>query len=171
MNPHRRFRFSLRALFVVVTVAGFSPLLAEVVLPPFLATNCGGNSAALSYCHTYATVLRMWIEGHPNQTFDLADVDPQVRQELTSITGEPWVRGTLLARATNIRAEPAGPREVVVVCARAYDNVPQRVFLKAPMTHAVGYSTGEAGLINRAEFAKLDLSDFIDLRTGNAPTQ
>jgi hypothetical protein len=38
------------------------------------------------------------------------------------------------------------------VCDKADGNVPQHAIGRAPLTHAVGYSTGETGLIGRREF-------------------
>lgn len=70
-----------------------------------------------------------------------------------------------LAKRGGLQIDRQGPREVIVVCDRAYDNVPQRLLWRAPMTHAVGYSTGETGLISPEEFAQLDRREFIDLST------
>jgi len=65
----------------------------------------------------------------------------------------------------HVRINPKEPKSLVMVCDCAYDNVPQRIFGRAPMRHAVLYSTGQVGLISPDEFAKLDLSDLVDLRT------
>jgi hypothetical protein len=42
--------------------------------------------------------------------------------------------------------------------------MPQRIFGRAPVTHAVAYAIGEIGLISPKEFARLNLSGFSDLQ-------
>jgi len=65
----------------------------------------------------------------------------------------------------NARVDPTADKQIIVVCDRAYDNVPQRMFGRSPRAHAVAYSTGDTGLISPEEFARLDLSGFMDLQT------
>ena len=54
---------------------------------------------------------------------------------------------------------------IVAVCDRPFDNVPERMFGKAPLTHAVAYADGTTGLLSVDEFQRLDLSQFVDVRT------
>jgi hypothetical protein len=61
--------------------------------------------------------------------------------------------------------DTAADKRIIMVCDHPYDNVPQRIFGRAPMAHAVAYSTGETGLISPEEFGRLNLSRFIDLQT------
>ena len=63
-----------------------------------------------------------------------------------------------------MRVDAAADKRIIMVCDHPYDNVPQRIFGRSPMAHAVAYSTGESGLISPAEFVQLDLSAFIDLQ-------
>jgi hypothetical protein len=84
----------------------------------------------------------------------------------TRIADTRWIRSAkILANVHGVRIDPAAPRQIVVVCDRAFDNVPDYLLWPSPMAHAVGYSTGESGLISPEEFKRLDLSGFVDLRT------
>lgn len=141
---------------------------AALILPAIFArpSNCGGNSAALTVCSHFALVVEFWNDDHPGEVFVLDESDADLREQLSELPGTSWLHSAkLLAKRGDLRIDRHGPREVIVVCDRTYDNVPQRLFWRAPMTHAVGYSTGGTGLIDTDEFARLDLGKFIDLRT------
>ncbi|MEK6705223.1 MAG: hypothetical protein AABZ06_05495 [Bdellovibrionota bacterium] len=128
-------------------------------------SNCGGNSAALSACNSYAQILAHWEATHNGKRFSLSKVDPEFKRYLSDLPGADWVRSArLLAKTEDVTIDVFGPKRVIIVCDTAYDNVPQRYIGKAPMTHAVGYSNGQAGFITPEEYLKLDLSSFIDLQ-------
>lgn len=132
------------------------------------ATNCGGNSAALTACQNYIGVLEVWDRDHPNEAFRYRDAGRELQEEVTHLAGADWIRSArLLAKVENVRMDPHGVKEVVIACDRAYDNVPERRFWWSPMMHAVDYSTGEVGLISPSEFEQLDLTDCVDLQTMN----
>lgn len=127
------------------------------------SSNCGGNSAALTACDCYAGMLQWWASDHPNQAFRYDDFRKDV--DLTDLPGASWIRSAkLLAKPDGIRFDPARPREVVIVCDRPYDNVPQRLLFRSPKAHAVGYSDGTAGLISPDEFAHLNTAGFVDIQ-------
>ncbi|MCP5426633.1 MAG: hypothetical protein H6966_00025 [Chromatiaceae bacterium] len=127
-------------------------------------SNCGGNSAALAACKGYVTVLQLWAADHDGQSFRIDQADMQTRRELGRLPGASWIRSArLMARSDDVRVDAADEKRIIMVCDHAYDNVPQRIFGRSPMAHAVAYSTGETGLISPAEYARLDLSGFIDL--------
>jgi hypothetical protein len=137
-----------------------------MVLPSMKRSNCGGNSAALAACDGYVTVLQLWAADHDGQSFHFGQADTQTRHELGRLPGASWIRSArLMARLDDVRVDAAAERRIIMVCDHAYDNVPQRMFGKSPMAHAVAYSTGETGLISPEEFARLDLSGFVDLQT------
>ena len=62
-------RFRLRTFLVAAPLIGMSPVVAEFLAQPFLATNCGGNSAALTACDAYVGTVQYWAEQHPGETF------------------------------------------------------------------------------------------------------
>jgi hypothetical protein len=142
---------------------------AGLVLPVFeYYPNCGGNSAALSDCQNYILFLWSWSDDYKSGTFHYSQADPFYRHRLTALAGSTAIRPShLLARVEDVRVDPNAEKRVFMVCDQAFDNVPRRRFRRAPMTHAVAYSTGETGLITPAEFARLDLSGFVDFQTLN----
>lgn len=155
-----RTRWSLLGLAAIVLV------VAGMVLPAMKRSNCGGNSAALAACKGYIAVLQLWAADHEGQKFYYAKADAETRQHLARLPGASWIRSAqLLARLDDVRVDMAADKHVIMVCDHPYDNVPQRTFGRAPMAHAVAYSTGETGLISPEEFERLDLSGFIDLQT------
>ena len=145
--------------WTLLTVVATFLFAAALALPAFQkASNCGGNSAALTACRTYVTFLQIWEDDHPGEVFHQDTGGP----ERASLAGEDWVRSARLFAKRSV--DPAGPKQIVIVCDHAYNNVPWGRFWKSPMTHAVGYSTGTTGLISPSEFAQLDLDDFVELR-------
>jgi hypothetical protein len=156
-----RTRWSLLGLAAILV------MVAGMLLPMMKkASNCGGNSAALAACSGYIMILHVWALDHADQSFHLDHADTQTRHGLARLPGASWIRlARLMARVDDVRVDAVGAKRVIMVCDRAYDNVPQRMFGTSPMAHAVAYSTGEIGLISPDEFVRLDLSGFVDLRT------
>jgi hypothetical protein len=145
------------AVVLAATVFGYSFITQK--------SNCGGNSAALGACTSYVSVLEVWSDDHPGQLFSYETASADELRQLAHLPSS-WIRPPhrLLAKLRQVRIDPKGPKAVVMVCDCAYDNVPERMFGRAPMRHAVAYSTGEVGLVTPDEFARLDLKDFTDLR-------
>jgi|GEM_PF-1152397 len=161
MTMSRSQRRFLIAAALIVSVA-----LCALALLPLLAlpSNCGGNTAALAACKGYIAVLRFWAADHEGQRFRYDQADEEIRRQLTLLPGASSIRSArLLARLQDVRVDSAGEKRVIMVCDRAYENVPQRRFGRSPMAHAVAYATGETGLISPEEYARLDLSGFTDL--------
>jgi hypothetical protein len=140
-------------------------VLVGLLLPLMSSSNCGGNSAALNACGMYLVVVKGWHAEHPHGLFHFDELDLEARDTLTDLPGASWVRSAKFwAKLDDVKIDSAGPKQVVIVCDKPFNNVPQHVLWNAPMTHAVGYSTGEAGLISPAEFSQLNLNGFVDLQ-------
>lgn len=108
----------------------------------------------------------MWASDHGGGDFCYSQADLETKRQLANLPGANWVQpARLMAKVENVRLDPGGVKKVVMVCDQAYSNVPQHLFWKAPMAHAVAYSTGETGLISPEQFKQLDLNGFIDLKT------
>jgi hypothetical protein len=153
--------------FVIAAGIGVALVLCAAALLPALArsSNCGGNSAALAACKGYVTVLQVWAAEHEDQRFHYDQADEETKEHLRRLPGASWIRSArLLARLEDVRVDPAAEKRIIMVCDRAYDNVPQRILGRSPMAHAVAYVTGETALISPDEFGRLDLSSFTDLQ-------
>jgi len=147
-------------------LSAFVVLLVGFVLPATKRSNCGGNSAALTACKDYILLLQVWKADHGDEQFRCEQADSQTSWHLRNLSGASWIpSGRLLAKVDGVRLDSAADRRIIMVCGRAYSNVPQRFLGRSPMTHAVAYSTGETGLISPQEFARLDLTGFVDLQT------
>lgn len=158
-------RFKKRFLIAAGLVAALTLCVLTLLPLLFRPTNCGGNSAALAACHGYVKILQLWTAGHKGQSFRFELAGEETRRHLSELVGSPWLRSArLLAKLDNVRVDPAFEKSIIMVCDRAYDNVPERIFGRSPMAHAVAYSTGEIGLISPEDFARLDLEGFIDLQ-------
>jgi hypothetical protein len=157
-----RMRWSLLGSAAIVLVA------AGLMLPAIAIkrSNCGGNSAALAACKGYITVLELWAADHDGRSFHFDQADTNATRELGRLPGASWIRSArLLARLDDVRMDTAADKRIIMVCDHPYGNVPQRIFGRSPMAHAVAYATGETGLISPEQFARLDLSGFVDLQT------
>ena len=142
---------------LVVGGAAFLPLLAT-------SSNCGGNSAALSSCRQIL-IFNEWARSTNNGTFDLERLEPVHQTNLLIAAANHWTPDAGYWLRTN-GISKAAARQIVVVCDRAYDNVPQprvwNLYHRNP-THAVGYSDGTIGLITPVEFNDLDRRGFLSL--------
>jgi hypothetical protein len=164
---HRRW-VRRRSLQLVIAIAGviFGATAIILTISSFRATNCGGNSAALTACNGYLIAIESWASRHPNQPLHTTAIDSELRRDLTDLPGASWLGSArFLARLDGVRIDPIAPRTIVVACDRAYDNVPRSLVWRSPRTHAVGYSTGDSGLISPEEFANLNLSGFVAVRS------
>ena len=143
-------------------------LICAAVLLPLLArpTNCGGNSAALTACEDIALSLQIISSDHGDKSFSVSDLGPAEREYFRRVAGLSWLPDSKILVAPGpivLRAQQ--PKMIIAVCDRPFDNVPRRLFGKAPATHAVAYSDGSTGLITVGEFRRSDFSRFVDVRT------
>ena len=129
-------------------------------------TNCGGNSAALSACRGVVLAFQTVALDRGDRPFRVVDLSEAERENFRSPICMSWLPGArLLVTPEAISITQGEPKRIVAVCDRAYDNVPQHRFWKAPMTHAVGYSDGSVGLMPLAVFQHSDFSHFVDVAT------
>jgi len=107
--------------------------------------------------------------------FRFAELDEIDRTGVARLAKSHWVSGADFFVRTNL-AIPSNGRAVVIICEKPFDNVPQPTiwnFYRKNPAHAAGYSDGSKGLISPAEFALLDLAEFVLLSsvpTNNLPT-
>ena len=134
------------------------------LLPSFVrSSNCGGNSAAIAACKSASLnlVLATTERGIPVSAPNLTDAE---REYFRHLSGLSWLgTATVLVAMGPVTADRE-KRELLAVCSKPYDNVPQRLIGKAPLTHAVAYSDGSSGLISIENFRKLDLTKFVDVK-------
>lgn len=153
---------SRKRLLLIVSLVAISAIGAVSVLPLFArASNCGGNSAALSNVRLYVLLARMGAMDSPDQTFCVMTVTPERRKELADVEHDHWIPNARFLVSTALLSEQRSQsRRIIVVCDTPYSNVPRRWIGSAPPTHAAGFSDGSAGLISPAQFAALDKSSF-----------
>jgi hypothetical protein len=156
MNP-RLLKTLILAASVVAVGAALLPLLAR-------PSNCGGNSYALAACKKILAFDRLG-GGANGPAFDLVQLDAVDQTNFVFTVANHWTPDAGYWLRTNFPNNPAA-KQIVVVCDRAYDNVPQptvwNLYHRNP-AHAVGYSDGTTGLITPVEFSGLDRSGFVSL--------
>src|SRR5215831_13652174 len=158
----QRTTIAFRVLYGSVLVLGCAMVL------PFLArpTNCGGNSAALAACKDIMLSFQTVSLDRGAKPVSITNLSGPEREYFRLVAGLSWLPDSkVLISAGPVALGQERAREIVAVCDTSFDNVPRRVFGRAPFTHAVGYSDGSVGLISVQEFRHLDLSRFIDVRT------
>lgn|GEM_PF-950299 len=157
-----------RNVVSIVVSTAIVLVAAALVLPSLNRTNCGGNSAALAACRAYILFLQTWSADHPGEAFRLDRADAETLHDLSHLPGTEDLRAArLLAARGDVRINPAAAKRIILVCDHAFDNVPRRWWGRAPMTHAAAYSTGEVGLMTSQEFARLNITNFVDLIASN----
>lgn len=153
---------------LVFAVLGLVVVGASFVLPALArgrASNCGGNSAALSECKSIVVCLQTIALEHGAETLAITNLSASERENFRLLPGMSWLQDAkVLVTRAPVNADRNSPKQIVAVCDRAFDNVPRRRSGKAPMTHAVAYSDGSTGLISVQEFQRLDFSQFLDVR-------
>src|SRR5574341_505537 len=117
-REHQRGNYRRRKL---LTAGGLIVALALCVaaLVPLLSgpTNCGGNSAALSACKGYITVVRLWAADHEGQRFRYDQTDRETRQLLARLPGASWIRSArLLAKLDDVRIDSDAEKRILMVC-------------------------------------------------------
>ncbi len=151
------------ALFVICSVPFYTT---------GVATNCGGNSAALAQVSQIAVIARVGSMDAPDHLFYFSKANSRELDQLSELGQTFWLHGAhFLVSTSPVSENEPQPRRVIVVCDTAYRNVPQRRFGSAPPTHAAGFADGSCGLISTTEFAKLDPASLVPLDKVYPPTQ
>ena len=154
------------ASVLALLVAVWSCLAVEGVLAR--RTNCGGNSAALSYARM--VLLEFKFGGDDQVRFDANKLSSNATSNLARMMSrvDGWTGGATFLIRTNYQFAAEGePRELVLACEKAFGNMPKPTAFKLwrrNLAHVVGYSDGTVELISPAQFAALDLSRFADVR-------
>jgi hypothetical protein len=146
--------------------------LASLLLPAFnTKTNCGGNSAALTYTKSIALAAAIYgreIAGESNVIQAEAMLDDF---DFRSSCSFGWgVRSFWLKKEID-REE----KEPTVICAQIFSNVPQpalRNFYAKNPGFAPAYSDGTTKILTPPEFNRIDLATYcliqeVDLETAN----
>jgi hypothetical protein len=144
---------------VVLCAAVWVPALAR-------SSNCGGNSAALAACKSVYVCFRLVAYSHGDRAVTVTELNAADRGYFNQVTGLSWIPASkILVTRAKVAVGEASGRQVIAVCDTAFDNVPRRLFGRAPRTHAVAYADGSTGLLSVADFLRLDLRGFVDVRT------
>ncbi|MCX7010309.1 MAG: hypothetical protein NTY53_24240 [Kiritimatiellaeota bacterium] len=148
---------------IAVTVTLLGGIILPELVPP---SNCGGNSAALSACESISMRFLIIAVERSEGAVSIAELTPAERECFLLDAGLNWLgQSTILLTADKVGVGGATGKAVVAVCNKAFDNVPRRMFGKAPFAYAVAYADGTSGLLSVEEFRRLDLSGFVDVRT------
>ncbi len=156
-----------RRLLLISGIVAVLVLCAGVLLPVLAPSpNCGGNSAALAACHAAFVSFSLVAAENGKEPVSIAALTASQREYFRQVAGSNWLGGSkLLVTRARIRVGATTEKEPIAVCDAAFDNVPRRMFGKAPLTHAVAYADGSTALLSVEEFRRLDLSTFVDVRT------
>jgi hypothetical protein len=152
-----------RKLVALAGITGLLVLCAFALLPALEPpSNCGGNSAALTECRLLVSHLNLLIAERGGQPITIKSLSDEERPNFKSI----WLGDAKILVADGpVSFDRPKSREIIAVCNTAFDNVPWRMFGKAPPAHAVAYSDGSTCLISTNEFSELTLSRFTELKS------
>jgi hypothetical protein len=155
MRVRPGFLLGLFTVFVVI------PLLVSFLLQPS-SGKLRGNKYAMFMCRTE---IRIWKNEETNGVrFDfnkLSDENKWHAIALVDYQSDFWIK-------TDFDWENASNREIVIVCKKEFDNVPEPAlwnFFRRNPAHAAGYSDGTADLISPEQFTNLNLSGFVSLQS------
>jgi hypothetical protein len=138
--------------------------LAALVAPAFQrASNCGGNSAALSEARLYWLIVDNAAATSAVGEFDVTKAKAAEQSRLAELAHDSWINPARYLVSTVSYRREAKSHKLLIVCDQAFRNVPQRTLWQAPPTHAAAYSDGTVELMSEAEFAALDRSSLVSL--------
>lgn len=154
-----RLRWSISNMLVLTALISVSLVILRTTPQP---SNCGGNSAALGAVKTYAILVKLANEQPGEARLTVATATKWQRADLDYIArAHPYAR--FRVSPESFASQQSGPRHVIMVCDRAFTNVPRYKFGEAPPTHAAAFSDGTTGLISVAEFQKLGRASLVSL--------
>ena len=146
-------------LVMTAAVGVFLPALSP-------ASNCGGNSAAKSRCSSLGTTLQLFLADH-SDGFDAAKHGwVELKIQPTEFQGWGTTAENFFVRR-KVDGFPGGTT-VVAVCDREFSNVPQPTFwngFRKTPGHAALLSDGTTKVISPAQFASLDLTNFVSVKS------
>ena len=153
----RALRETIKIIAIIcVAVAGFYYFILPALAP---TQKLAGNQATLAMCRWELTTWRAYQPNSPVFNFHRLTDDQKRRVIMFGLNQDFSIR-------TNFVWSDAASRNIVIVSARVYDNVPVaapwNMFWRNP-AHAVGYSDGTTGLISQEEFESLNLLGFASL--------
>ena len=157
----------MKKKLISIAVSGIVVVaLVGIVVPATRRSNCGGNSAALFVCGEFVAIPRETAEGKGG-VLDFNMKPGEEKKSLGYLAKNNEIPGASFLVKRGRHEIEEGQKQIIVVCATAYSNVPQptlwNLYKRTP-AHAVGYSDGLAELISPAQFNSLNLSDFVDAR-------
>lgn len=140
----------------VTIAAGTLPAL----VPP---TNCGGQTVALSSVHSLAAALEVFrlkhLEGFDAEKHGWPDLNSQRFLDHIQPSSDSFLLGRRIGEAS-------ASNQIIAVCNLEFDNVPQPTiwngYRRIP-GHAALLADGTTKVITPAEFAALDLKQFVPL--------
>ena len=160
----KRKRLIICALIVNVVVVGTTVIAPLMTLP----SNCGGNSAALSYCNSnymnieFFFIMEEHFENIDKNRFNIDQIPNSVLAELNAQSH--WTgNANYFIRNKNITLN-ADNEEIFVFCDTPYNNVPQKRWGSSPFTYAAVKSNGEKVLLSINKYKNLDKTQFIKIK-------
>jgi hypothetical protein len=110
--------------------------------------------------------LELIAAERPSALISVAELTKEQFEKLQQAARSSWIDGSaILVTRNQIVFGDKAMKQLVAVCTRAYDNVPERVIRRAPMTHAAAYADGTTDLISNERFNAIDRSTFVELPT------
>ena len=161
--------FSQKQRILIAIGISFAIVLFVFVTPSLMSrvSNCGGNSAALVACRGAMGCLRLIYSNNGDKPIRISGLNKDEIQllEIPKNTMR-WIDSAelyIFAGEIDFLIK-SNNKHIIVVCDKAYDNVPRKVFCRAPERHAVGYSDGSTGLISKMDFKNMNLGNYINLQ-------
>ncbi len=135
-----------------------------MLIPGLARSNCGGNSASLSRCSSLGGSLRLWFADHPDGFDTSRHGWAELEMQPSQFTG--WGSAPENYQLKRQISSFPGGSGIVGVCNISFDNVPQPTiwngYRRTP-GHAALLADGTTKVISPAEFAALDLKQFVPL--------
>ena len=153
-----------KALIVTLCLVALTAI-GSLGLPWFpKKTNCGGNTAALSYCQMLHMQLSLSLaEQGWEDSRSIQDLPEKDRKELARLGQVYWTGEARYFIKRKVELSQSN-EDIVVMCDTSFDNVPQPTIYngyKRTPRYAAALANGKVKLITPEEFAKIDRSLFV----------
>lgn len=148
----------------VLALALAALLAVGVLVLPMFVSNCGGNSAALAQVRDIMSYVHLAERDSFEPSFRWPQGYAEAQAVRARLARSHWIpNARFLVYTGPIIWSDAQPSHITVVCDMPFSNVPRRWLGSAPLTHAAAFADGSTRLISVAEFAQLDLGDYVAL--------
>jgi hypothetical protein len=148
----------LKYIIIILSTVLLGAMIIPAIGPPTCSS--GGNNSAQNVCRFYAMELMMYNYDQKNIILNYENVDQETQVLLAERISTHWTKNADYYIKTTDTKYSSNPKEIIIFCAKPYNDIPYTYLFDPPYTHAVGYSDGSTEYISIEQYQKIDKTQF-----------